>query len=113
MRPQYIMFLGLLFAAGTVISLTFSGAWLGTGDVEVTNALTVFKQANILGIWTVTLPNISFFLVGFKAIMMMDFGFFQGGLALLQWFFFLVIGTGALWGLYTVVILAFQGLFKR
>lgn len=113
MRPQQIMFMGLILAAGTLISLTFGGAWLGSEEVEVANALTVFRQANILGTWSVMVPNISFFVVGMKSLMMMDFAFFGGSWALIQWILFLTIGLGLLWGFFTVVIGTVQGLFGR
>ena len=113
MRPQYAMFMGLIMASGTLISLTFGGAWLGSSDLEIANALTVFKQANILGLWSVTVPNIDFFLIGARALTMMDFAFFDGPMALLQWFFILTIGLGFLWGVYTVVIGVVQGVLGR
>lgn len=113
MRTQQIMFMGLILAAGTVISLTFGGAWLGTTETDIANAFTVFKQVNILGVWSVTVPNITFFLVGAKALMMMDFAFFSGSMALLQWFMMLTLGLGLTWGIYTVAIGAIQGLFGR
>lgn len=113
MRPQQIMFMGLILAAGTLVSLTFGGAWMGTSDLDVTNSLTVFKQANILGIWSVMVPNISFFLVGARALTMFDFAFFTGPMQILQWFFMLTIGLGFIWGVYTVVIGVTQGLFGR
>lgn len=113
MRAQQIMFMGLIFAAGTLISLTFAGMWVGTEEVAVANAVTVFKQANILGTWSVTVPNITFFLVGAKALMMMDFAFFSGSWALLQWILFMVFGLGLMWGFYTIVIGVIQGLFRR
>ena len=113
MRPQYIMFLGLIFAAGTLISLTFAGLWLGSDEIDVTNTLAVFKQADILGIWSVTIPNIDFFLTGAKALTMMDFAFFEGEMALLQWFFIMTIGLGAIWGFYTIIIGVVQGIFTR
>ena len=105
--------MGLVFAAGTMISLTFSGAWLGADEVEITNAMTVFKQANILGLWSVTIPNIDFFLVGFKSLMMMDFAFFTGALSLLQWFMFMTIGLELLFGLFVIVITVIQSLWRR
>lgn len=113
MSNKYVMFLGLILAAGTVISLTFGGAWFGTSDIEITSALSVFKQYNIFGIWSIALPNISFFLVGARALASFDFGFFGGGLALLQWFFFLTIGLGFIWGIYVTVIGVAQGIFRR
>ena len=113
MKPQFLMFLGLLFATGTLISLTYGGAWLGDTDLEIANSLTVFKDANILGIWTITIPNVDFFFTGMKCLMMMDFAFFTGGLELVQWFFMLVISLGALWGLYTVIIGVVQSSIGR
>jgi len=107
------MFMGLVFAAGTLVSLTFGGAWLGSSEVEVANALTVFKQANILGTWSVMVPNVSFFLVGAKSLMMMDFGFFNGAMGLLQWVLFMTFGLGLMWGFFTVLIGVVQGLFRR
>ena len=113
MRSQQIMFMGLIFAAGTIISLTFGGAWLGSSEVDIVNAVTVFKQADILGTWSVTIPNISFFTIGAKSLMMMDFAFFQGGWAFFQWILFMTLGLGMMWGIFTVVIGVIQGLFRR
>jgi len=106
--------MGLLLAAGTLISLTFGGAWLGSYDMGVANSFTVFKQVNILGLWSVSIPNIDFFLSGAKALMMMDFAFFTGpGGSLIQWFFFFIFGLGLIWGFFTVVIGIVQGVLRR
>lgn len=113
MRPQYAMFLGFVLAAGTLVSLTFGGAWLGTNELLFTNALAVFKQANILGLWSITIPNIDFFLVGAKCLTMMDFAFFEGEMALLQWFFIMTIGLGFIWGVYTTIISTAAGVLGR
>lgn len=113
MRAKHIMFLGLMFAAGTLISLTFGGSWLGEDDLAITNSLTVFKEANIVGMWTITVPNIDFFFTGMKSILMMDFAFFTDGLELIQWLFLLTIGFGTLWGLYTVIIGVAQSALVR
>ena len=113
MRPQQIMFMGLLLAAGTLISLTFAGAWLGTTDVDTANSLTVFKQVNILGLWTVTIPSIDFFLTGAKSLIMMDFAFFSGPGAILQWFMFFTFGLAIIWGIYIIVINIIQSFFHR
>jgi hypothetical protein len=113
MRSQYVMFLGLILATGTIISLIFGGAWMDSTDTSVTNALTVFKQVDILGIWSIMVPNISFFVTGAKALTSFDFAFFNGGLQILQWFFMLTLGLGFIWGVYTVIISVAQGVFKR
>lgn len=113
MRPQYVMFLGLIFAAGTMVSLTFGGAWLGADDLAIANSLTVFKDATLFGVWSITVPNIDFFFTGIKSLMMMDFAFFTGPLELVQWFFLLVFSLGALWGLYVIIIGVAQSALGR
>lgn len=113
MRPHQVMFMGLVLAAGTIVSLTFGGAWLGSAEIGLQESFTVFKQANILGTWAVTVPNITFFLVGARSLIMMDFAFFGGILSLAQWFLMLTIGLGLTWGFYTVMIGTIQGLFGR
>lgn len=113
MHPKQIMFMGLICAAGVMVSLTFAGVWVGSEEVEIANAMTTFKQANILGMWSVTVPNIDFFLIGAKSLIMMDFAFFFGPMALLQWFLFMTLGLALMWGLFTVVIGVIQGLWRR
>ena len=114
MRSQYVMFLGLILAAGTIISLTFGGKWLGSSDLDVVNSLSVFKDANILGLWSISIPNVDFFFTGMKSLIMLDFGFFEsGGLMIVQWMMFLTVGLGALWGMYTVIISVVQSAIGR
>lgn len=93
--------------------MTFAGLWLGDTDVDITNSLTAFKQANIRNVWSITVPNIDFFLVGAKALTSFDFGFFTGPLQILQWFFMLTIGLGFTWGVYTVGIYVVSGIFSK
>jgi hypothetical protein len=113
MRSQYVMFLGLIFGAGTLISLTYGGNWLNSTDLEIANSMSVFKDASLFGIWSITLPNVDFFFTGMKSLLMMDFGFFPGTLSLLQWFMVLVISLGALWGIYTIIISVVQSAIGR
>lgn len=113
MRTQQVMFMGFLFAIGTIISLTYGGVGMGSDELAVVNAVTVFKQANILGTWSVTVPNVTFFFTGARALMQMDFAFFSGGMAVIQWVLFMTLGLGLMWGFYTVVIGTIQGLFRR
>lgn len=113
MRTQQVMFMGFIFAVGTIISLTFAGIGMGSEELEIVNAVTVFKQANILGVWSITVPNITFFFVGMRSLMQMDFAFFTGGMLIVQWLLFMTFGLGMMWGIYTIVIGVIQGLFRR
>lgn len=113
MRAKHVMWLGLILSAGTLISLTFGGSWLGDDDIAVTNSLAVFKDANILGVWAISVPNIDFFFTGMKSLMTMDFAFFTGSLEIVQWFFLMVISVGVMWGIYTVIISVVQSALGR
>ncbi|MDD5511581.1 MAG: hypothetical protein PHI12_12335 [Dehalococcoidales bacterium] len=113
MRAQQIMFMGLILAAGTLISLTFAGAWFSDADVDIANSFTVWKQVNILGLWSVNTINLDFFIGGAKSLMMMDFAFFVGAGQLFQWFMFFTFGLALLWGIFTVIISVAQGFLHR
>jgi len=107
------MFLGFISAIGTMISLTFGADWLGETELSLTNSLTVFRDANIAGIWSISVPNVDFFFTGMKSLMMMDFGFFSGSLQLVQLLLLMTISVGALWGLYIVIIGVVQSALGR
>ncbi len=113
MNPKHIMFMGWLMSTGTALSLTFGGLWLGNNEAMLADAVSLFKQANILGVWAITVPNINFVLIGIKSAMMMDFAFFRGPAEIFRWFALLVFGFGLMWGIFIVVIGVINGLFHR
>lgn len=113
MRTPHVMFLGLIFMAGTLISLTFAGGWFTSSEVNVLNSISGFRAATILGVWQLQVPNIDFITVGIAAFSKMDFAFFGGVMGLLRWLFILTIGAATVWGIFTVAIYAISGLFRR
>lgn len=113
MRPQLIMFLGWIMTTGTLISVTLSGGWLGDTDVTSLNAISGFKSANVLGVWTIPVPNIDFVTSGLGALLKWDFAFFNGTTEIVRWLFITTIGAGVMWGLFSVVIYTISGLFPR
>ena len=113
MKTQHIMFLGLLFVVGTVISLTFSGGWLTTSHVGVLNSISGFRAATILGVWQVQVPNLDFITVGITALSKLDFAFFGGTMGLLRWLFIFTVGAATVWGIFTITIYALSGLWRR
>lgn len=105
--------MGLLLAVGTIISLSYAGVGLGSEEVEFANSFSAFKQANILGVWSIPIPNVTFFFTGVRALISMDFAFFTGGMVVLQWILYLVLGLGLTWGIFTIVLGVINGLFRR
>lgn len=113
MRPQQIMFLGFTFMVGTMISLTFAGGWLDSTDVGIVNSLVAFRSVKLLGIWTISVPNLDFILTGIGSLLKMDFAFFRGEMVLLQWFFLMTLGAGTLFGLFTIAIVTISSIWRR
>lgn len=113
MRSQHLMFLGWIFFAGILISLTFAGGWFSSTEMGILNSIAGFKSAKILGIWSIMVPNIDFITVGLAALVKMDFAFFGGTLELLRWAFISIIGPATVWGIFTVVIYTISGLWRR
>jgi len=112
MRTHQVMFLGLIFTAGVLISLVISGLWFVEGDVDTINSLTVVRPIDV-SIWTLQVPNLAYFTTGLAKLTMFDFGFFGGGYGLIQWVLIMTIGAATAWGVFTVVIYAASGLFGR
>lgn len=113
MRPHMIMFLGWLFAAGTLISLTFGGGWFESSDIDTLNSMVAFRQASVLSVWSIPVPNLDYALAGLGAFMKLDFAFFTGEMELIRWVFFMVIISAALWGIFSVVIGTATTLWRR
>ena len=103
MRPQQIMFLGLIFTAGTIISLVMGGLWLDDTDVATINSLTVMRPFDI-GIWTAQVPNLEYFSTGLAKLTTFQFAFFGQGAGLLQWLLIMTIGAATAWGIFVVMI---------
>lgn len=109
------MFSGFVLAIGTLVSLTYAGVGFGTEEVAIASSVTVFKSATILGTWSIMVPNIGFWTLGAKSLMMMDFAFFSNmsGMEVVQWILFMTFGLGLMWGFFSAVIGVIQGLFRR
>jgi len=107
------MFLGFIFTAGTWISLTFASGAFGASELANVNSLAAFKAANILGLWTVQVPNIDLITTGIAALVKMDFAFFVGGMGMIKFLLIMTIGAATVWGIFTVIIYVISGLFPK
>ncbi len=96
-----------------MLSLILGGGWLGDADVALANSLTVFKDISFFGLFSFPVPNVSFFLVGLKGLVMLDFAFFTGGFAIFQWFIFFIVISAVIFGLFTIAIYVASGKLGR
>ncbi len=113
MSPKYIMGLGFLFMSGTLISLTYGGLWLGDTEIDTLNSIAAFRSANVLGLWSIQVPNLDFLTTGIRALISMDFAFFGGPMELFRWFLLFTISAGILFGIFTVMIVTASNLWRR
>lgn len=113
MRPQHVMFLAFIFAAGILISLIIGKGWYGSTDLATLNSMAAFRQASVLGVWSIMVPNLDYVLSGLGALMSFNFAFFRGEMQIFRWIFLTVITTGALWGIFVVAIGTATTLWRR
>ena len=107
------MFVAWLSSAGTLISLAIGGGWYDTTDVTTLNQLAAIRQANVLGVWSIPVPNLDFVLSGIGAMVSFNFAFFRGELAILQWFMLTVISSAVLFGLFALALGTASTLWRR
>jgi hypothetical protein len=112
LRPQYIMFLGLLLVTGLLLSYTLDGAWFTGSDESVFNALTLFRPYSVFGVFNIPIPNLSFATVGLPKLFDLDFAFFGGWGGIVRYFLYIFI-QGALWGVLLTVLVVLSNLWRR
>lgn len=112
MRTPLIMFLGLMFTVGTLISLIIAGEWFGTSDVDTINSLTVMRPVDI-SIWTLSVPNLEYFTTGLSRMVTFNFAFFGGAAGILQFLLIMTIGGAVAWGIFVITIGVATNLLSR
>jgi hypothetical protein len=107
------MFLGLVLAAGLLLSFCLGSLWLNATDVAIINSLQMFSDMSIFGLFHVPIPNLNFFLVGMKALTTFNFAFFTGPMQLLQFIIIIVVVSGIMWGFFSTIIYLGMGLLNK
>jgi hypothetical protein len=112
MRPQYIMFLAFCLLIGNLLCLIMDGAWLGADDVTLMSYMTGMSNLQTAS-WTAifTVP-FGFFTHGLPRMLLWDFSFFSGNMAIIRWFL-MVFSIGAIWGVSSTFFSSIQGIFNR
>lgn len=112
MRPQYIMFLAFALIVGNLLCLIIEGGYFGAEDVTLMNYLTGYSGVEAAGTWAVPKMIAGFFTHGFPKLIMWDFSFFSGGLAIIKWILF-VFSIGAIYAIARDFIPAISQIFAR
>lgn len=100
---QMIGFLSMVFFGMTIVNRVMEGQFITASDMEVVNQLTIFRPLEIFGLFSVPVPNLSYFTVGIPRLVMWDYSFFGGNAQVIQ--FALYSATAAIsFLLFTIVI---------
>lgn len=86
--PAGIGFLAFCFVGMTLINRILEGAFIAANDVTILNQLTVFRDLELFGLFTVPVPNLSFITEGIPHLVKWDYSFFGGNAAVFQYFLY-------------------------
>ncbi len=98
-----IMMLGVWFVGFTLINRTMDGLFLTAEDVSILNNLLGFRPFDVFGVFTISIPNISFITNGLVHLVRFDYSFFGGNAAIITWFLS-AIGMAVSFGLFLSLI---------
>jgi hypothetical protein len=84
----FIGFLGFLFVGMTAINQIMAGAMIGSADMGILNNLTLFKSLNVFGLFSLSVPNLSFITEGIPHLVKWDYSYFAGNAGILQFFLY-------------------------
>ncbi len=100
---KFIMFIMFAFIGTTLISRFLEGAYFSSTDIEILNQLTVFRDVQVLGLFSIPTLNLSFFTQGLPHLLMWDYPFFTGTWAMARYFLY-VLSVGVVWGILIVFV---------
>lgn len=100
---KLIMFMFFGFIGCTLISRILEGAWFSATDVAIMNDLAVFRDIQILGLFSIPALNLSFFTEGLPHMLMWDYPFFGGTYELGRYILY-TLSIGVVWGILVVFV---------
>lgn len=86
--PAFIGFLAFMFVGMTLLNRILEGAFIVAADVTLLNQLTVFRDLELFGLFSVPVPNLSFLTVGIPRLVKWDYSFFGGNAGIIQYFLY-------------------------
>jgi hypothetical protein len=112
MNIAFIGFLAFCFVGMTLINRVLEGAFITAGDMSVFNNLTIFRDMQIFGTFSIPTPNIAFITEGLPRLVKWDLSYFGGSGAFFQYFFYSLTAAMA-FGLFVLMISAAIYSFNR
>lgn len=101
---QLVGFLTFCFAGLTVINRVLEGEFIATADAAIVNAVLVYREIEVFGLFTLPVPNLSFITEGLAHLSKWDYSFFGGHAALIQYALYAMTASMAAFLVFTLII---------
>jgi hypothetical protein len=85
---QLIGWLTFSFAGMTLVNRVLEGQFVTAADVSVVNAVILFREVSVFGLFTLPVPNMGFITQGLPHLVKWDYSFFGGNAAIIQYFLY-------------------------
>jgi len=83
-----IGFLTFVFVGMTLVNRVLEGAFTNMAEIGILNAVLVFREISVFGLFTIPVPNMSFITEGLPRLVRWDYSFFGGNAAIIQYFLY-------------------------
>lgn len=85
---HFIGQLSFIWLGLTLINKVLEGVFVGASEAAFLNALTVFREVSVFDLFTLPVPNLSFITDGLPRLVMWDYSFFGGPMAIFTYFLY-------------------------
>lgn len=92
---QTIGFLITAFIGMTILNRVAEGAFLAASDLTILDSITMLRTVDVLGMFTIPVPNLEFFTSGLPHLIKWDYAFFGGYGSIFQYLLYSVTGAVA------------------
>lgn len=111
MTTKFMNFLAMTWFLSVLICLVIEGSYIGTAEGSIINDLSLFTSLKIGGLVPIPTFNI-FFFRGVYRLLIWDYSFYEGGYAVIRYFWMVILSPGAVWGIGSVFAPVFASLLR-
>ena len=104
-------FLCMAWFFSVVICLVMEGTYFSAADNSVINDLSVITMIKVGGIVPIPAFNLYFFR-GLYRLLVWDYSFYEGGYAVIRYFWMVTLSPGAVWGISQVFAPVFANMLR-
>lgn len=112
MSVNFIGFLAFVFVGMTLINRIMEGVFIAGAEIDSLNQLTVFRDIEIFGLFSVPVPNLEFLTSGIPHLVKWDYSFFGGNAGIIQYFLYSLTAAVS-FGLFVLMIGLLYQYFNR